>query len=109
MLQVGEAVPSRSKVLVICDAGGTYLPVGVTLEVRSCCASLPGVASDPMRLQGRRSRSLVGIYKLLASQQFSDVMHVAGGIRAWGEAGLPMEGTQVEGWRSKTGMTPRSD
>lgn len=34
-------------------------------------------------LQGRRSRSLVAIYKLMASNQFSDIMHVGGGVREW--------------------------
>jgi hypothetical protein len=102
-------VSDKAKVLVICDAGGTYMPVGVTLE-------------------GRRSRSLVAIYKLITSKQFGDVRHVKGGTREWcagwraqgghvnladihtprrGENDLPLEGTSPDAWRAKSGLMPR--
>jgi hypothetical protein len=81
--------------------------------------------------QGRRSRSLVAIYKLLCNQ-FTDILHVQGGIREWcaatdccllhssggnshryavvhsrGESELPLEGTDPDAWQSKTGLMPR--
>ena len=86
-----------SRVLVICDAGGTYMPVGVTLEVRGVpglgllrehprlCDALGMIDAETGTLppQGRRSRSLVAIFKLLSSKLFTDVRHVKGGIREW--------------------------
>jgi hypothetical protein len=63
--QMAAAAPSKSKVLIICDSGGTYKPVGVVAE-------------------GRRSRSFVGIYKMLESGDgWKDILHVYGGIREW--------------------------
>ena len=35
------------------------------------------------RSQGRRSRSLVAIYKMLNDGGFTEVFHVSGGIREW--------------------------
>lgn len=63
--QMAAAAPSKSKVLIICDSGGTYMPVGVVAE-------------------GRRSRSFVAIYKMLESGAgWKDILHVYGGIREW--------------------------
>ena len=83
------ALPSKRKLLVMCDAGGTYRPVGVTLE-------------------GRRSRSLVALFRILEAGGFesSEVFHVSGGVRGWGEAGLEFEGSAPENWRSRAGMMP---
>ena len=62
--ELAAAVPGKSKLLVMCDSGGTYNPVGVVLE-------------------GRRSRSLVAIYKMLDAGGWSDILHVYGGVREW--------------------------
>lgn len=85
---VAAAVPSRAKLLVLCDAGGTHRPVGTQLE-------------------GRRSRSLIAAYKLITAG-FGDVVHVAGGVRGWGESDLALEGTNPEGWGEIQGKMPRS-
>jgi len=61
---LAQAVPAKSKVLLMCDSGGTYLPLGVTVE-------------------GRRSRSLVALYKMLEAGGWADLLHVYGGIREW--------------------------
>ena len=84
--------------LIICDAGGSYRPVGATLEARRAPAALRAMtcrrdydrsaltlllSSAACCVQGRRSRSLVAIYKILAAGGFENVYHVAGGIREW--------------------------
>ena len=107
--ELAAAVPGKSKVLVMCDSGGTYNPVGVVLE-------------------GRRSRSLVAIYKMLDAGGWSDILHVYGGVREWcafcccvclvaatdgtrarrcrAEKGMALEGNDVDSWRSFTGKMP---
>ena len=114
--ELAAAAPSKSKVLIMCDSGGTYNPVGVVLE-------------------GRRSRSLVAIYKMLDAGGWSDILHVYGGVREWcvaltaalcplratptadgtpvapaapcrAEKGMPIEGNDVDSWRSFTGKMP---
>jgi rhodanese-related sulfurtransferase len=87
--QVAALVPSKSKLLVLCDSGGTY----------------EGKVGNA---EGRRSRSLVAIYKLLDAG-FSDLLHVAGGTREWGRAGLSFEGDDPESWSAKAGTMPPTD
>ena len=83
------AVLPSSKLLVMCDSGGSYeAKVG--------------------NVEGRRSRSLVAIYKLLVDGGCSDLLHVEGGARAWGEKGLEFSGTNPEGWTEKAGAMPPS-
>lgn len=84
-----QAVLPASKLLVMCDSGGSYeAKVG--------------------NVEGRRSRSLVAIYKLLVEAGCTDVMHVEGGTRAWGEAGLSFVGAEPDGWTAKSGAMPPS-
>lgn len=83
------AAVAREKVLVLCDSGGTYKAVGLQAD-------------------GRRSRSLVAVYKLLVAGEVeaSSLYHVAGGVRGWGEKGFPLEGTDPSKWRSVAGKMP---
>lgn len=61
--QMQELASPGTPMVVTCDTGGEYLPFGQTPD-------------------GRRSRSLVAIYKLLTAG-FKDVYHVASGTIGW--------------------------
>lgn len=85
-------------------AGATCIPRGV-LELRADPAS---PSADPGLSAGQRSRILVyctkgpGARSLLAGETlttmgFERVETLAGGLVAWSEAGLPVQGTGVSG------------
>ena len=85
--EVAAAIPDKAApVAVICDAGGSHIPV-------------PGFPT------GKRSRSILAIHKLLEAG-YTNVSHVDGGLRVWGTVGCPVEGTEPGSWQEKASQMP---
>jgi len=115
--EVMQALPG-AKLLVICDSGGNYQPKVGNNEGRrsrrapaweerlSAPPSCPPCASSPCSYAS--CRSLVAIHKLMEAG-VTDLLHVAGGTRAWGEEDLgEFVGTSPDEWVNKAGMMPPS-
>lgn len=83
MQEVAKAVPSKSKIIVMCNRGlmqwfefltyGLFVVIGGTLEtiIRTTGAK-PKECKDPDRAFGRETRSLKAIYELFQVQFFSE-------------------------------------
>ncbi|XP_057818972.1 rhodanese-like domain-containing protein 14, chloroplastic isoform X2 [Cryptomeria japonica] len=68
--EVRSKLDKNSKIIVLCSQGGTMKP----------SANFP---------EGQQSRSLIAAY-LLALDGYSPILHLEGGLYAWGKAGLPV-------------------
>eukprot|EP00238_Polyblepharides_amylifera_P002344 CAMPEP_0196593336 /NCGR_PEP_ID=MMETSP1081-20130531/75367_1 /TAXON_ID=36882 /ORGANISM="Pyramimonas amylifera, Strain CCMP720" /LENGTH=193 /DNA_ID=CAMNT_0041917293 /DNA_START=117 /DNA_END=698 /DNA_ORIENTATION=+ len=79
---------SAAPLAVLCTSGGTT------------------EASSTAGLEGKKSRSLIAIYRIIVEGGYSNVVHVDGGIREWGEIGLPLEGDNLSAWKEKAGTIP---
>ncbi len=59
-------------------------------EVLCICESGGSLTNKPGMSLGFQSRSLKSVY-LLRQAGYRNVKHVAGGVRAWQKAGLPLQ------------------
>jgi hypothetical protein len=57
-------------------------------------------------MEGKKSRSLISIYRLLVELGYTDVVHVEGGMREWAGLGWPVEGEDIESWKAKAAAMP---
>lgn len=87
---VEKAFPDKeATILVMCDSGGTYR------------------ATDQFQsVEGRRSRSLIACYRLMAQAGYKNVLHVEGGLRTWCLDELPIEGEDTDAWIKKVASMP---
>eukprot|EP00210_Caulerpa_lentillifera_P001801 g1731.t1 len=81
---VANAVPEKSKIIVMCNRGGTLETV-----IRTTGAK-PKECKDPDRAFGRETRSLKAIYELF-QDDFTDLFYAEGGIGQWIYDGMDVE------------------
>jgi rhodanese-related sulfurtransferase len=87
--QVTALIPDKATpIAVMCNSGGTV------------------EASSTAGMEGKKSRSLISIYRLMVELGYTDVAHVEGGMREWAGLGWPVEGTDIESWKAKAAMMP---
>uniref|UniRef100_A0A7S0RJQ9 Rhodanese domain-containing protein n=1 Tax=Pyramimonas obovata TaxID=1411642 RepID=A0A7S0RJQ9_9CHLO len=89
MKQVQEAIPDKdARIGVICGSGGTV------------------EASSTAGLEGKKSRSLITMYRLIKEGGYTNVNHIDGGMRGWCAKGLPNVGEDTEAWVKKASAMP---
>jgi len=87
--EVQKKIPNKDAMIgVTCGSGGTV------------------EASSTAGLLGKKSRSLISMYMLMAEAGYTNVFHVSGGMREWCTLELPSVGEDLESWKEKANSMP---